>query len=149
MTATPTLRRTAWHEAGHAVVAWKQGFTVTLVSIKSEGPSFGRSTHTPAGDCSIWEERQCENIVAMGGWAAELASGEANDGSGTYDSDDLRCVLSRIPEGQVDIELGWAEKEAERIVSENRERVERLAGVLLDRIELTDKDEIRDIIEGR
>lgn len=76
-----SLRRTAWHEAGHAVVAWDQGFTVVLVSVRpEEGESFGRSTHKPAGDCAIPLERQRESIVAMGGWAAELASGEASDG---------------------------------------------------------------------
>ena len=95
MTTAPSLRRTAWHEAGHAVTAWDQGFIVVLVSVKPEGESLGRSTHTPAGDCSIQSERQRENIVAMAGWAAELASGEAEDG-GTYDSDDLSWVLSRI-----------------------------------------------------
>jgi ATP-dependent Zn protease len=79
MTAGPTLRQTAWHEAGHAVVAWDQGFTVTLVSIRPEGGSLGRSQHTPMGDCAIPSERQRENIVAMAGWAAELQSGEAGD----------------------------------------------------------------------
>ena len=33
----PSLKRTAWHEAGHAVVAWEQGLTVTHVSIRPEG----------------------------------------------------------------------------------------------------------------
>jgi hypothetical protein len=79
------------------VVAWDQGFTVVLVSIRPEGRSFGRSRHTPAVDCSILLERQRENIVAMGGWAAEHASGEAGDM--TYDDGDLECVLNRIPEG--------------------------------------------------
>jgi ATP-dependent Zn protease len=149
MTAGPTLRRTAWHEAGHAVVAWDQGFTVVLVSVRPEGESFGRSTHTPAGDWAIPLERQRESIVAMGGWAAELASGEASDGK-TYDSSDLSWVLSRIDEHaplQLAAELGWAESEAERIVSANRDRVERLADELIKREELSDPDEILAIIK--
>lgn len=116
----PTLRRTAWHEAGHAVVAWDRDLTVTHISIRPEGESFGRSQHTPAGDCSIASERERENIVAMAGRAAELASGEA--GERTYNSGDLQCVLSRIPGDRVAIELGWAEDEAHRIVSENVRR---------------------------
>jgi ATP-dependent Zn protease len=74
MKAGPTLKQTAWHEAGHAVAAWDQGFTVTLVSIQPDGESLGRSQYIPAGDCAIPAERQRENIVAMAGWAAELAS---------------------------------------------------------------------------
>jgi hypothetical protein len=120
---------------------------VILVSIWQEGESFGRSTHTPAGDCTVASERERENIVAMAGWAAELASGEAHDG--TYDSGDLKFVLSRIPEDRIAIELGRAEDEAQRIVSENLQRIKRLAGALLERTELVDADEIRGIIEGR
>jgi hypothetical protein len=87
----------------------------------------------------------------MGGWAAELLSGEANDGV-PCDSGDMSCVLSRIDQfapSRVKIELGWAEDEAHRIVCANLDRVQRLADVLLDRLELTDANEIRDIIEGR
>src|SRR5215470_5977482 len=43
----PTLRRVAWHEAGHAVVAWERGLTVTSVSIRPDGEGFGRSQHPP------------------------------------------------------------------------------------------------------
>jgi ATP-dependent Zn protease len=148
MTAGPTLRQTAWHEAGHAVVAWDQGFTVTLVSIRCIGDSYGRSQHTPAADCAIPSERERENIVAMAGWAAELASGETNGGE-TYDSGDLSCVLSRLDPSQIAIELGWAESKAQRIVSANLDRIERLAHELMSREELTSSAEILDIIEGR
>jgi ATP-dependent Zn protease len=147
---SPTLLQTAWHEAGHAVVAWDRGFTVTLVSIRRIGDSYGRCQHAPAGDCAVPSERERENIVAMAGWAAELASGEAN--GDTYDSSDLSWVLIQLeqhaPPSQIRIELGWAEQEADRIVRENIERVERLAGVLMERTELTDLDEIRAIIES-
>src|SRR5689334_9508697 len=89
----PSLKRTAWHEAGHAVVAWEQGLTVTHVSIRPEGESIERSTHSPAGDCTIESERYRENIVAMGGWAAELASGEVGDDNWTYDCGDCPLFL--------------------------------------------------------
>jgi ATP-dependent Zn protease len=150
MAAGPTLRQTAWHEAGHAVVAWDQGFTVTLVSIGPEGDSLGRSQHTPMGDCAIPSERQRENIVAMAGWAAELQSGEAGDA--TYDSSDLTWVLNRLHQhapSRIEIELGWAESEAERIVSANLDRIERLAHELMSREELVSSAELLDIIEGR
>jgi hypothetical protein len=144
---SPTLRQTAWHEAGHAVVAWDRRFTVTLVSIRRIGDSYGRSQHTPAGDCTIPPERERENIVAMAGWAAELVSGETNGGE-TYDSGDLSCVLSRLDPSQIAIELGWAESEAQRIVSANLDRIERLAIELMHKVELLDASEILNLIEG-
>jgi ATP-dependent Zn protease len=131
-------------------VAWDQGFTVTLVSISPEGDSLGRSQHTPMGDCAIPSERQRENIVAMAGWAAELQSGEAGDA--TYDSSDLTWVLNRLHQhvpSRIEIELGWAESEAERIVSANLDRIERLTRELMSREELVSSAEILDIIEGR
>lgn len=147
MTARPSLRSIAWHESGHAVVAWHLGLTVTRVSIRPIGKSLGRSTHSPSGDCTIAAERERENIVAMAGWAAELLSREACEN--TYDTGDLQSVLSRIPELRlVGVELGWAEDEAQRIVRENVDRIERLAGVLLERMELSDAAEIRAIIAG-
>jgi ATP-dependent Zn protease len=147
----PTLRQTAWHEAGHAVAAWERGLAVTLVSIRRIGDCHGRSQHTPAGDCSIPSEREREAIVAMAGWAAELASGEVKDGI-TYDSGDLSWVLSRIDEyapTKVAIELGWAQSEAQRIISANLDRIERLANALLHRVELVDASEIMKLIEGQ
>lgn len=107
-------------------MAWDQGFSVTLVSIQREGESFGRSQHAPAADCTVPTERQRENIVAMGGWAAELSSGEADEG--TYDSADMSCLLIRLDEhapSRLTIELDWAEQESQRIVSANLDRVER------------------------
>ena len=112
---SPTLQQVAWHEAGHAVVAWDRGFTVTLVSIRRIGDSYGRCQHTPAGDYAVPSERERENIVAMAGWAAELASGEAN--GDTYDSSDLSWLLIQLEQhapSRIRIELGWAEREAQR-----------------------------------
>ena len=145
----PTLRQTAWHEAGHAVVAWDQKFTVTLVSIQCTGAGYGRSEHTPAVDCAIPSDRRRENIVALAGWAAEIASGAVTD---LCDSDDYSRVVTRLeqhaPPEDFEIELGHAGSEAERIVSANRDRIERLAIELMRRIELVDAADILKVIEG-
>jgi hypothetical protein len=102
---------------------------VDAVSVRPEGSGLGRSQHTPAGDGAIPSERQRENIVALAGWAAELASGEANE-NGTYDSADLTFVLSRLDQhapSRIEIELGWAESEAQRI-SFRQSRADRALG---------------------
>jgi len=86
----------------------------------------------------------------MGGWAAVLASGELRDGE-TGDSADLSWVMSQIAEHaptRVDVELGWAESEAQRIVRENIDRVERLAMALIERREIVGAEEILAIIQG-
>ena len=77
--STPTLRRTAWQEAGHAVVAWDQKVKVTLVSIKPDAKSLGRTEQERASDPDPALARQRDNIVTMGGWAGENASGEHMD----------------------------------------------------------------------
>ena len=147
----PTLRQIAWHEAGHAVVAWDQKFTVTLVSIRRTGAGYGRSEHTPAVDCAIPSERERENIVAMAGWAAELESGEAGERDLRFRRS--RCVLRRLDQhapSRVEIELGWAECEAQRIVSANLERIERLAHALMSREELTSATDTPSVeVDGR
>jgi hypothetical protein len=150
---SPTLLQVAWHEAGHAVVAWDRGFTVTLVSIRriddSHGRSYGRCKCTPTVDWAIPSERERDSIVAMAGWAAELASGEAR--GQTYDSADLSYVLTGLDQhapSRIPVELGWAESEAHRIVSANIGRIERLATELLHRVELLDVSEILRLIEG-
>src|ERR1700722_20949243 len=89
----PPLRRTAWQEAGHAVVAGDQKVKVTLVSIKPDAKSLGRTEQERASDPDPALARQRDNIVTMGGWAGENASGEADDGN-IYDGSDLRQVLS-------------------------------------------------------
>ena len=151
METAATPRQTPWHEAGHAVVAWEQGPYRHLRIYPAGRQQPWTLTHTPPGDGAIPSERQRENVVALAGWAAELASGEANE-NGTYDSADLTFVLSRLDQhapSRIEIELGWAESEAQRIVSANLERIERLAHELTSREELTSAAEILDIIEGR
>jgi hypothetical protein len=114
---------------------------------RQEALSLGRSQHPPIGDCAIPSERQRQNIVAMAGWAAELQSGEAGDA--TYDSSDLTWVLTCLHQhapSRIEIELGWAESEAERIVSAN---LDRITHELMSREELVSSAEILDIIEGR
>src|ERR1700677_1501804 len=64
-------RTTAYHEAGHAVVALILGRPVQCVSILPDGErlgvcEFGKGTHRPSQD---WLER--EILIALGGIAAE------------------------------------------------------------------------------
>lgn len=146
----PSLRRVAFHEAGHAVVAWRHGLTVEEISIRREGDSLGRTRHTPVGDPEILEELRRENFVALAGAAAEQMA-DPTDDADPYDGGDLSCVWSRlheyITEERRTVEFGWAEQNAERIVSENAPRLDRLAELLLVRHELSDPEEIRMTIE--
>jgi hypothetical protein len=77
--------------------------------------------------------------------------GLAISGDVTYDSSDLTWVLSCLPQhapSRIEIEPGWAECEAQRIVSANLGRIERLAIELIHRVELLDASEILRLIEG-
>jgi ATP-dependent Zn protease len=83
-----TLRSTAYHEAGHAVVRYKLGLSVKAVSIVSDDNSGGRSSHRPPGEwfrpdieTDARHRRRIEDEV-MCGWAGALAEerlGESSD----------------------------------------------------------------------
>lgn len=47
MKRTKALESTAYHEAGHAVVAWQLGFKAKSVSITPEPGESGRYIHEP------------------------------------------------------------------------------------------------------
>ena len=46
MTSTKHLRATAYHEAGHAAIAWHQGIRVRHVSIVPDAEYLGRVVHS-------------------------------------------------------------------------------------------------------
>ena len=79
----------AYHEAGHALVAWRLPYAdrVHKISIVARGDTGGHTTLLPVGDRVIWTKRQFQDIlaVAMGGRAAEelvfdeLTTGAADD----------------------------------------------------------------------
>jgi len=82
-------RTTAWHEAGHTLVAWltEDGDPVYKVTIIPRGPALGVTQMLPEGDALTRSKEWCEDsiAVALAGRLAEelkfseMTSGASND----------------------------------------------------------------------
>jgi cell division protease FtsH len=188
-------RTTAWHEAGHALVAKlleKNSDPVHKVTIIPRGPALGLTQQLPKEDrLSMSREfAQARLAVLMGGRVAEeivfgqFTTGAGNDikqasglarrmvtefgmseviGPISYGSDEESVFLGRdftsrrrdyseTIANQIDDEVrrfvmeGYAE--ARKLLNENREVLDKLAGGLLDR-ETLDAEEVDAIVSGR
>lgn len=69
-----TRRRTALHEAGHAVVAVLIGRAVNYVSVQPAGASLGRTVFQQAHALDLGDHRQVEREIALlvAGFVAEI-----------------------------------------------------------------------------
>ncbi len=114
---TPSDEPTAYHEAGHAVVALALGRPVQQVSILPDREllgvcKFGKSVHRPAHD---WLER--EILIALGGLAAEARhTGSYNWGGADRDRQSVRRLAI----------LRAGERQAERLERRLLSKVEHL-----------------------
>ncbi len=137
------LEGTAYHEAGHAIVALLLGFSVESAGID------------PNGGYCIWnetlyvsEDRFPESWAAVnlaGSIAREIATGEPDSGQLTQDELAVRS-LSMGPEGLEEL-LGQARSRAEEILQNSWPLVQVLARALLKYRRLQG-EQIQDIIMG-
>lgn len=137
------LEGTAYHEAGHAIVALLLGFSVESAGIDTNG-----------GYC-IWsetlyvsEDRFPESWAAVnlaGSIAREIATGEPDSGQLTQDDLAVRS-LSVGPEGLEEL-FDKARSRAEEILQDSWPLVQVLAQALL-RYRRLQGEQIQDIIMG-
>lgn len=71
---------TAYHEAGHAVMAMSCGFVVTRISIRPDVSSLGRTAYGIPGEMAD-EVRRKDVLVACGGLAADFIHFNVTHGS--------------------------------------------------------------------
>jgi cell division protease FtsH len=188
-------KTTAWHEAGHALVAKlleKNADPVHKVTIIPRGPALGVTQQLPKEDrLSMSRDfAKARLAVMMGGRVAEeLVFGQFTTGAGndikqasnlarrmvtefgmsdvvgpiSYASDEESVFLGRdftsrtrnyseTVANQIDDEVRKfileAHEEARRLLSQNREILDRLASALLER-ETVDGEEVDAIVAGR
>lgn len=166
------LRRTALHEAGHAVVAHRLGIRVKSVSIISKGVSGGHTTTSAISMMPTREEIEAKIMVGLAGRAVdELLAGGAHAGAasdlatasallvqarhhwGLYDT---LAVANQIPNMPTGVEQGlhdWVDRQLKRLLNVTRKMVEReekairrLAKILLENWALHN-DAIADVID--
>jgi hypothetical protein len=145
------LAAIAYHEAGHAVLAYANGFGCQSVSIVPDTKSAGRFDAKPIQqavrfDCEV--DRQTERlarrigVVFLAGFAAELRFTGSENWNGA--DDDRRrafdlCMNLRGPEGEVSKLFEELVDEAKLAVGRTRKwvAIRRLAAALIERQEIS------------
>jgi len=162
-----SLKRTARHESGHALVCWKGGEMPSYLTIVARDNHGGYMQHGDQEGKGVYTRQEIlQRIrVAMGGRAAEMVYyGENGYTSGA--SGDLQTAtrLARLLLGSygMDEEFGLAAvesgeftqemrervneilqkelEEAVKIIESNRQKLDDLTEALLDKNHLTDKE---------
>src|SRR4028118_1370490 len=138
------LRLTAYHEAGHAIVAWVVGLEMEGVSIEPQESSLGRVTFVPVEDIAAYNEILHRRLVSTyaGVRAVELFTSRPTDpGNPNLDPrdqgsdwDEITDLTFRLagPEESAQVAVQErASEEAQQILRENWYGVESVAEALL------------------
>jgi ATP-dependent Zn protease len=147
---------TAYHEAGHAVIAHVLGFKVTSVSVGLKNPTIGKCvterTTVDALAQMLPESRRLlveRHIIwsLAGAMAERVFSGADSDGGAAEDRTGEQRMLHAITQDSVEAQalLSLLEIRAERLVAKWRDGIARVAQYLLMRGRLTG-DEIEHIL---
>lgn len=97
-----TLKRTARHEAGHALICWMSGEKPTYLTIVSRGDHGGYMQHANSEDKAVYTKNELLGKIrtSLGGRASEVVYYGAEDGISTGASGDLYSA-TRIAEQMI------------------------------------------------
>ncbi len=142
---------TAYHEAGHAVVAWTLGHSIkrmTVIPGKDEHFAYaGYTQHGPVGAVLPQHVADTEFCVLMAGAIVDRITcpdGARDDASGR----DLEIADALLATGQVTLSPRTLWNQTEDLIHEQWERIDRLAMVLLQVGEL-DAENVASVLEAR
>lgn len=152
------LEATAYHEAGHAVAAWRQKVAIKSVSIERDDDSHGRmlfesfrvpNLETVSG--RDWAERHI--IVSLAGPLAQRRF-RPSSARGWHGKGDYRTALDLTYELQGSAELctaylDWLQILTKALVDSNWQHIEAVARALLDKREVSGNDVVSIIIGSR
>lgn len=146
----------AYHEAGHAVVAWRKRIAIRSVSIAREVESHGRVTFAKLGRVrpeafDRWAERHI--ATALAGPLAQRRRMPASV-RGWHGQGDFRFCTEMALRMQGSGELAtaylrWMEISTSALVDANWQHIERLAAALLDGQTIEGKDVVPILIGAR
>lgn len=145
---------TAFHESGHAVLAWHFGYAFSFVSVERDGDDLGGFMHADPDMFSFSTAREKEKtrrdwvVISQGGLAAQrLVDPQPTPFAGQADDENAHDILARL--GLVspysgEVELGRAlrpfRRRANELVRTRRSHIEALASALVERRRMTDDD---------
>ena len=161
--------RTAWHEAGHAFINYKNGEKPEYITITPRGNMGGYVMPRSDEDKGVWTKEELINrvVAILGGRAAEIVRFGEMDGFSTGPSNDIeqagKLVLKYICEFGMDNEVGIVyipdnsqvpEEILKRVnailndcmdkavtrIRNNRLQIESIVSILLEKNSLTSSD---------
>jgi ATP-dependent Zn protease len=127
--ASPDRIGAAYHEAGHAVVAWALGLPVIEIAIAVGGDAAGRSGIGVADHLS---KRQKIAVLMAGRVAQQIFEAPTHDRAGAVDHAMIMRIVGDMPESESWEFRNGAALDAREIIIANRAKVERLAQHLID-----------------
>jgi len=143
----------AYHEAGHAVVAWAFGLTIDKITIEQEGDAAGHVIHDYGGDINeiVYGDDEMRRQVALERVAITSLAGEVaqrrfrptsvDEQHGGSDRLSVHHALDHLAdESDQALRDAWwrlLELRTERLIERHWHNVEWLVKVLLEKITLT------------
>ena len=142
-----TLKRTARHEAGHALICWLGGEKPSYLTIVARGDHGGYMQHANSEGKALYTKAELLNRIrtSLGGRASELVYYGAEDGVSTGASGDLHTA-TRIAEQMVcnygmDESVGMSYIDDETLPSAIRDKVNAiLASELKNAVSIIEKN---------
>lgn len=152
--AASALTSTAFHEAGHAVLAWHFSYPFKHVSIVPDGDALGGFLHADPDMFPFSTAREKEKtrrewiVISQAGVEAqrlvdphpEPFAGQADDENAHDIANRLGLVSSVADDAELGRVLEPFRRRARRLVRERRAHIETLASALLERSRMTDED---------
>ncbi len=148
---TPALH-TAYHEAGHAVIAWAQDVAITQVTIERDGKKLGSVEHSnPMKGLDLdWDNRpmaryrveKAIRIALAGGIAQRKFKPRSCGGHDQSDRDNAIDLIFRITGSSehADAYMNLLNIEAKGLVTKHWNLIEALARELMQRRTMSDKE---------
>jgi ATP-dependent Zn protease len=142
-----TRRRTAYHEAGHAFIAWRQHVRIKRVTIKPHGEMLGSVTKIFSGKegrdlearditLNVRDKIEKHIRVSLAGWEAERRFDRtASESWSICDYGDALDYMMRLAGSQREIDLYFAllRYQTKEMLRSGWPQVKALAAALLER----------------
>jgi ATP-dependent Zn protease len=137
---TRNRRGVAFHEAGHAIVAWSLGLPVGTIEIRDHDG--GGSTQAGYADGCADDLSTVDQIaVSTAGKEAELIfEAPTETWRGNRDNEKILNLTSRLSDGERETVRHAGQKRAKTLLRTHAEKVTKLAAVLIERGQVSGAD---------
>jgi ATP-dependent Zn protease len=130
MTDHSDLRGTAYHEAGHAVVAWSLNLGIHSVTIRADNVRAGETKIVDSVQHPPLEDQLA--IVVAGREAGNIFNAPVHESTYQGDTKQMIELLADMPDHQSSALINQAHERVHQLLMEHKTKVELLAARLMD-----------------